>query len=149
MAFLYHTSGPMASPPFEHKATKAATYEIGQVVQVNSAGLIAPLDAPLTTAPDYISMHRGTIAADGELMATARGTPYSEYETELTAGVPLLAVGTALEISASGLGVDGAAVGAFIVTSFDGTTAGSTVRGHFSFIGKEGPPGPPGPTGPS
>jgi hypothetical protein len=138
--FKYYSTDTVPLPPHEFKATAAGTYEIGQAVAVDaSAGLVEPLAAALTTAPEYISMHRGTIAADGDLMPLARVAPGAEYETELTAAVPSLAVGAALEISASGLGVDGTAVGAFIVTAFDGNTLGSTVRGHFSFIGPQGP----------
>jgi hypothetical protein len=137
MSIKYYSTNTVPLPPHEFKAAAAGTYEIGQAVAVNSDGLIAPLAAALTTAPEYISMHRGTVAA-GELMPTARAVHNAEYETELTATVSSLAVGSALEISASGLGVDGSAAGAFIVTSFDGNTAGSAVRGHFSFIGAAG-----------
>jgi hypothetical protein len=141
MAFKYYSSVYHALPPFEFKAAAAGTYELGQAVAVNSAGLIAPLTAALTTAPAYICMHRGTVAA-GDLIPTARGVPEAVYETELTANFSALVVGSALEISASGLGVDGTAAGAFIVTEFEGKSAGSWVRGYFSFIGAEGPPGP-------
>jgi hypothetical protein len=144
MAFKYYSTTTVPLPPYEFKGAKSGDYVTGQVVALDTTGLVAPISAAVDTAPEYISMYTGKVAADGDLVPTSRAVPYAEYETELTAGVGSLVVGSALEVSASGLGVDGAALGAFIVTSFDGKNAGDAVRGHFSFIGAQGPTGPTG-----
>jgi hypothetical protein len=147
MAFKYYSTSTIPLPPYDFKAAKAGTYEMGQIVELDTGtGLIAPLTTPMTTAAGIVCMHRGTIETDGELIPTSElvPAPLAEYETELTAAVPALAVGSALEISASGLGVDGTALGPFIVSSFSGTAAGDIVRGRFSFVGPQGPTGATG-----
>ena len=84
----------------------------------------------MTTRPAYISMFSGT-AIDNQVIPVIRVTERIVFKTELKTDVENLSIGSKLQVSAGGLGVDGTAEGAFEVTAFDGKPAGSGVYGRF------------------
>jgi hypothetical protein len=127
--FYPYTRDTGALQPWEEMPAKAGTYQAGQVLAV-SGNVLAVCGAPMTTRPAYISMFSGT-AIDNQVIPVIRVTERIVFKTELTADVENLSIGSKLQVSAGGEGVDGTAEGAFEVTAFDGKTAGSVVYGRF------------------
>lgn len=113
--------------PWEHLPAAAGNFQIGQALTV-SDGVLAGMSG--TERPDYISMYQGTTTQD-QIIPVIRVTERLVFETALTAEAASAKLGSKLQVSAGGLGVDGGAEGAFHVSYIDGTAAGSVVRGRF------------------
>lgn len=128
--FLVHTTDTGAAQPWEYLPAKAGTYQVGQLVNA-ADGQIAPLTAASKTTPGYVCMGDVTVE-DGGVLPVTRVQHTAVYETLLSVETAGAAVGAKLEVSADGLGVDGAAAGTFEVVYAQGTEAGATVRGRFA-----------------
>lgn len=127
--FYPHTTDTGAVLPWEYMPAKAGTYQAGQLVNA-SAGVLTPISAASTTTPGYLCMADITVT-EGENVPVTRIIHAAVYETQLTAAAAAAKIGSKLEVSAGGLGVDVTAAGTFEVTYLDGTDAGDMVRGRF------------------
>lgn len=127
--FTFHTTNNGAVAPWEYLPAAAGTYEVGQALIV-TGGNVCAIAAATKTTPPYICMSNKTVAA-GEPLPVVRVSDDAVYKTTLSAETAAAAVGSLLEVSAGGKGVDGAAAGTFEVTYIEGTAAGSTVYGRF------------------
>lgn len=122
-----HDTG--ALQPWEYLPAAAGTYQIGQMLDV-SDGKLAAIKAAKTTTPAYLCMF-GSTAADGQPIPVIRVTERVIFKTALTAEAADATIGSKLQVSAGGLGVDAAAAGTFEVTYIEDTAAGSVVCGRF------------------
>lgn len=113
--------------PWEHLPAAAGTFQIGQALTV-SDGVLVSMSG--TQRPDYISMYQGTTTQD-QIIPVIRVTERLVFETTLTAEAATAKLGSKLQVSDGGLGVDGDAEGAFHVSYIEGTAADSVVRGRF------------------
>ncbi len=127
--FTIHKHDTGSRQPWEFLAAAAGTYKVGQALSVN-AGAVAPVAAALATTPPYICMADVTVA-EGDQIPVIRTTSNVIYETALTVEAADAKVGSKLQVSAGGLGVDAAAAGTFEVTAIEDTAAGSVVCGRF------------------
>ena len=128
--FSVHKNDTGAVAPWEYLGAAAGTYAAGQALTV-TGGKLAAIAAASKTTPQYICMSDITVAA-GELVPVIRVANDTIYETKLTAAAEAATVGTKLEVSAGGLGVDAAAAGTFEVTYIEDTAEGAAVYGRFA-----------------
>ncbi len=115
--------------PWEYVSVTAGTYKAGQLLK-NVGGLVMPIGAASKTTPSYLCMADVTVAADQEV-PVIRVTDKMVFETTLSAEAAGIGLGVLLEVSTGGLEVDAAAEGTFEVSYYEGTEAGSVVRGRF------------------
>lgn len=127
--FFPHTSDTGAVLPWEYMPAKAGGYKAGQLLNA-SDGALNPVSAASITTPGYLCMADITVT-EGQSVPVTRITHAVIYETQLSAEASAAKIGSKLEVSAGGLGVDAAAAGTFEVTYLDGTAAGNMVRGRF------------------
>lgn len=127
--FLPHQSDTGALQPWEYLPAAAGTYKVGQLLNVSGGKLTAITDAS-TTTPAYLCMSNITVAAD-ELVPVQRVSKNYIYETRLTAAASSAKIGTKLQVSAGGLGADGAAEGSFEAVFIEATAKDSVVLGRF------------------
>lgn len=127
--FYPHTHDSGALQPWDYLPVRSVEVQTGMVL-LNANGRYVPLSAASTEKPEYICMATRK-AEEGELVPVLRVRDDMIYETRLTAEAAGAGVGTKLQVSKGGLGVDGGAEGSFEVTYIEGTAAGSVVRGRF------------------
>lgn len=120
-------SGALQS--WEYLPAAAGTYQAGQLVNAVD-GKIAALDKASTTTPGYVCMANVTVE-DGHTLPVQRIAAGTIYATELTAETAAAKIGSKLQVSADGLGVDGAAAGTFEIVAIEGTEQGAAVSGRF------------------
>lgn len=127
--FTPHKRDTGALQPWENIPAAAGTYQVGQLLNVTD-GKLAAISAAETDTPAYLSMYSGTVA-DGQMLPVIRVNSRIVFETALTAEAAAAKVGSKLQVSAGGLGVDAAATGSFEITYIEDTAAGSRVCGRF------------------
>lgn len=128
--FTIHSHDTGSRQPWEYFPAAAGTYKCGQILAVTN-GAVAPLDAALKTKPSYICVADVTIE-EGQNIPVIRVADNVIYETTLTAEAADAKIGSKLEVSAGGLGVDATAEGAFEIVHIEDNKAGSVVTGRFN-----------------
>lgn len=127
--FTPHANDTGAVQPWEYMPAVAGTYHAGQLLNT-AGGKVAALSAAATTTPAYLCMAELTVES-GQTIPVTRVSDAVIYETELTAEAADAKIGSLLEVSSGGDGVDATAEGTFEITYLEGTTAGAMVRGRF------------------
>lgn len=127
--FVPHKSDNGAVLPFEYYGAAAGSYEPGQLLQMVGGKLTAVTEASTKTVP-YLCMGKKTVA-DGEILPVTRISKNEIYETQLTVAAADAKIGSMLQISAGGKGVDAGAAGTFEITAIEGTDKDAFVQGRF------------------
>lgn len=128
--FVQHKRDTAGVLPWEYLPAAAGTYQAGQMLTLAN-GKLAALAAATNTTPEYLCCGSITAAA-GDIVPVVRVRNDTIFAAPLTAAAATATVGTKLEVSAGGLGVDGTAAGTFEVVALEGTAAGDTVYGRFA-----------------
>lgn len=133
MGFLIYQTDKAQVVPSEHIPAAAGTYAPGEALKVAS-GKLAKVGSALTTTPPYICQAAITVEAGG-LVPVIRTPTDAIFETQIGKTSASVAMGSKLQVSADGLGVDNTATGTFEVVHYDGSSAGNvgeTVYGRFA-----------------
>ena len=130
--FTVYTNDNGAQEPHYYQAAAAGTYQVGQLLALNANGLAEAVSQASLTTPPMLCLFSGTVQA-GENIPVQYVTGDVEFETELTAEAAAAKVGSLMEVSAGGIGVDAPAsgTGSFRLTYLEGTAKDSVVRGRF------------------
>ena len=94
-----------------------------------------PLSAAAHTVGEYISGQnavcmRNKTTVEGELTPCVKVDDNIIFEAPLTVNSSSIAIGTAYTVTSAGVTATTAS-GVFVITEFDGKTAGDLVRGYF------------------
>jgi len=129
MAFTPVKSVDGASDPFEYyKMTNAEAVTLGEGL-VQTSGRLTKVGA--TANPEFIALKTAAAGTDVEI-PVVRVDDEREWETTSTATVADTLVGSKVTLHTDGLQVTATtASGVFLISSTDGATTTSRVRGYF------------------
>lgn len=113
MAFIPHAYTDGEVRPWTYITPAAATYTVGKYISAQKA----------------VSMADKTVAAGDELPVVLCDDQII-FEAPLTVNSSSIAVGTAYTVTDAGVTAT-TTDGVFVITEFDGKTAGDLVRGYF------------------
>ena len=130
MSFKIHKVDDGHNLPFEYLPAGAITPKIGMALTVNSGKLAA---ATATVAPTYICMaEKDTAVEAGTVIPVVRVGKEVIWETEATADMAAVAVGSKVTIDSTGMAVTATTTsGVAEVIAKDGDAAGSKIYVRF------------------
>lgn len=114
--------------PWHYLPAAAGQYKSGQMLSM-AAEKVTPLAAASTTTPRYLCMADVTVA-EGDVIPVQRVVEGHVYVTALSEATDC-AVGSKLQVSTGGLGVDKKVGGNFEVVYLASMDAGAEVHGVF------------------
>lgn len=130
--FIPHKIGSTEQTAFEYIDAAAATYQIGEALAFNAAGLLALCGA--TVKPQYIAMKNVTLAENGRLCVTPV-RPDIVYETHNQAAFTSVKKGSRVTLHTDGMRVTATTAGGVAtVLDFEGTAAGRVVHVCFEDV---------------
>lgn len=116
--------------PWEKRPCSAITPKVGLALYLNAGNLAI---ASGTTKPEYICMeeHEAAVAA-GTMIHVMPVRPDTEFETQATAAMTAVKVGSKVTLSTDGMGVTATTEGGTAqVLSLEGTAVGDSVYVRF------------------
>lgn len=131
MAFKPHVYVDGEVRPWQYLPADDATYAIGEALVFSSGHLVAVssgVGEDTDEGAHYICMSDRVIAADGDLLPVIALDEEVILEAPLTVDSASIAVGTKYTITKNGVTAT-TTKGCFMVTEFEGKTAGDLVRG--------------------
>lgn len=135
MALLIHACEDGAVRPWAYLPAKAGTYAVGQALVMDASnGYLTPVASGVGEDTDegrhYVSMSAVTLAANGDKLPVVTSDDRIVWELPLQAQNTGIKVGAAYTLHTDGMQLTNTTTrGCFTVLAFDGTAAGSRVRG--------------------
>lgn len=135
MAIKIHAYEDGAVRPWDYLPAKAGTYKVGQALVMDATnGYLTPVASGVGEDTDegkhYISQSDIVLAEDGDILPVIPSDDQLMWELPLYAQNTSIKVGAAYTLHTDGMSLTNTTTkGCFTVLEFDGTAAGSAVRG--------------------
>lgn len=135
MALMIHAYEDGAVRPWAYLPAKAGTYKAGQAVVMDATnGYLTPVASGVGEDTDegkhYVSMSDVVLGANGDILPVVASDDQMVWEIPLQAQNTSIKVGVAYTLYTDGMQLTNTTTkGCFTVLAYDGTAAGSLVRG--------------------